>query len=81
MEAKRLVIQALDTYNPALSQLNTHIINYLKKLQRYVITYQNVAHIPEPRAIALGRYQTIYENLESEKGREPTVSELADAMQ
>ena len=81
MEAKRLTIQALDSYDPKFgTQLNTHVTNYLKKIQRYVITYQNVAHIPEPRAIALGRYQTIYENLESEKGREPTVTELADAM-
>jgi len=81
MEAKRLAIQALDTYNPNLSQLNTHVTNYLKKIQRYVIKHQNVAQIPEPRAIALGRYLTIYENLESEKGREPTVTELADEMQ
>lgn len=81
MEAKRLTIQALDTYDPNFgTQLNTHITNYLKKIQRYVIKHQNVAQIPEPRAIALGRYTTIYENLESEKGREPTVSELADEM-
>ena len=82
MEAKRLTIQALDSYDPSFgTQLNTHVTNYLKKIQRYVITYQNVAHIPEPRAIAIGRYNTIYENLESEKGREPTVAELADEMQ
>tara|TARA_Y100000310_G_C20585684_1_gene765289 strand:- start:619 stop:1275 length:657 start_codon:yes stop_codon:yes gene_type:complete len=80
MEAKRLTILALDSYDPAKAQMNTHIINYLKKLQRHVITYQNVARIPEPRAIGIGKYQTIYDNLESEKGREPTITELADAM-
>tara|TARA_Y100000310_G_scaffold61181_1_gene56482 strand:+ start:1434 stop:1679 length:246 start_codon:yes stop_codon:yes gene_type:complete len=80
MEAKRLVILGLNSYNPALAQLNTHLINYLKKLQRFVISYQNVAHIPEPRAIGIGKYHTIFDNLESEKGREPTISELADAM-
>jgi len=29
----------------------------------------------------LGRYETIFSNLEEEKGREPTIQELADAMQ
>jgi len=81
MEAKRLTIQALDSYNPALAKVSTHVTNYLKKLQRFVMSYQNVGHIPEPRAIAIGKYQTIYENIESDKGREPTVEELADQMQ
>ena len=80
LEAKKLIYKAFDTYNPKLSQLNTHVINYLKKLQRFVINYQNVGHIPEPRARQIGRYNTIYDNLESEKGREPTTLELADAM-
>lgn len=80
MEAKRLTYEAFDTYDPTRSQLNTHIFNYLKKLQRYVINYQNVGHIPEPRARQIGKYTTIYENLETEKGREPTVLELADYM-
>ncbi|MBC8409958.1 MAG: hypothetical protein H8E12_14735 [Rhodobacteraceae bacterium] len=80
LEAKRLTIQALNSYNPALSQLNTHVTNYLKKLQRFVMNYQNVGHIPEPRAMAIGKYTTVYENIETEKGREPTITELADAM-
>ena len=80
MEAKKLMYQAFDTYDPSKAQLNTHVINYLKKLQRFVINYQNVGHIPEPRAMQIGRYNTIFENIESEKGREPTVEELADSM-
>ena len=80
MEAKSLAIQAFDSYNPALAQLNTHVTNYLKKLQRFVMNYQNIGHIPEPRAMAIGKYNTIYENLETEVGREPTITELSDAM-
>ncbi|MBC8436695.1 hypothetical protein H8D85_00060 [bacterium] len=80
MEAKSLAIQSFDSYNPALAQLNTHLTNYLKKLQRFVMSYQNVGHIPEPRAMAIGKYHTVYENIESEKGREPTIVELSDAM-
>ena len=80
MEATKLVYQAFDTYDPEKAQLNTHVTNYLKKLQRFVINYQNVGHIPEPRAMKIGIYNSIYDNIESDKGREPTMAELADEM-
>lgn len=80
LEGIKLTAQALDTYDPSKAQLNTHVTNHLKKLSRFVTTYQNVGHIPEPRALMIGKYHTIYSNLESDKGREPTSEELADAM-
>lgn len=79
-EGFRLASGAIDTYDPTKAQLNTHVTNYLKKLSRFVTNYQNVGHIPEPRALMIGKYNTIYSNLEADKGREPTVTELADAM-
>lgn len=81
LEGKKLASHALDTYDPNKgTQINTHVTNYLQKLSRFTNTYQNVGHIPEPRALMLGRYETIFSNLEEEKGREPTIQELADAM-
>lgn len=80
-EGYKLTDQALSTYDPNKAQLNTHVTNYLKKLSRFVTNYQNVGHIPEPRALMIGKYNTIFANLESYLGREPTVLELADAMQ
>lgn len=81
LEGRRLTGEALDTYDPSFdTKLNTHVTNYLRKLSRYTNQYQNVGHIPEPRALMIGKYQTIYSNLEEEKGREPTVTELSDAM-
>ena len=53
---------------------------HLKKLSRFVTTYQNVGHIPEPRALMIGKYHTLYSNLADDKGREPTIDELADSM-
>jgi len=79
-EGFKLASGAIDTYDPKQAQLNTHVTNYLKKLSRFVTNYQNVGHIPEPRALIIGKYKTIYSNLESDKGREPTVAELSDAM-
>ncbi len=81
VEGFRLASGAIDSYDPKKAQLNTHVTNYLKKLSRFVTNYQNVGHIPEPRALIIGKYNTIYSNLESDKGREPTILELADAMQ
>ena len=80
-EGFRLASGAIETYDPKKAQLNTHVTNYLKKLSRFVTNYQNVGHIPEPRALIIGKYNTIYSNLEADKGREPTVIELSDAMQ
>jgi len=80
-EGFKLASGAIDTYDPRKAQLNTHVTNYLKKLSRFVTNYQNVGHIPEPRALMIGKYNTIYSNLESDKGREPTVTELSDVMQ
>jgi DNA-directed RNA polymerase specialized sigma subunit len=79
-EGYRLASGAITTYDPNKAQLNTHVTNYLKKLSRFVTNYQNVGHIPEPRALIIGKYNTIYSNLEADKGREPTVAELSDAM-
>ena len=80
LEAQRLTANAIDTYDPNKAQLNTHVINNLKKLSRFVTNYQNVGHIPEPRALMIGKYQSIYSNLETDKGREPTIDEIADQM-
>ena len=81
LEGHRLAGQAIDTYDSDKSQLNTHVTNYLKKMSRFVTNYQNVGHIPEPRALMIGKYQTSFENLQAEKGREPTVDELSDNLQ
>lgn len=81
LEGQKLASQAIDTYDPSKAQLNTHVTNYLQKISRFVTNYQNVGHIPEPRALLIGKYNTITANLESDKGREPTTHEIADAMQ
>jgi len=80
LEGYRLTSHAIDTYAPEKSQLNTHVTNNLKKLSRFVTTYQNIGHIPEPRALLIGKYNNIRSNLQDDLGREPTIEELADAL-
>lgn len=79
-EARMLALNAFNTYDPNKAQLNTHVMNHLKHLQRYALTYQNVGKIPEHRGIAISKYQHIKENLAEDLQREPTIIELADAL-
>lgn len=79
-EARILATKALDSYDPNKAQLNTHVMNNLKHLQRYVLTYQNIGKIPEHRGIAIGKYQSTFDNLTEDLNREPTEVELADAL-
>ena len=39
LETKRIVSDAIETYDPTKSQLNTHVMNYSKKLYRFVSNY------------------------------------------
>jgi len=80
LEGRRLADHAIDTYDPKKAQLNTHVVNNLKKLSRFVMNYQNIGHIPEPRVLIIGKYNVIYDNLAADLGREPTILELSDAM-
>jgi len=81
LEGRRLTSKAIDDYDPEMgTQLNTYVTTHLRKLNRFTNQYINVGSIPEPRAQMIGKYHTIYSNLEEDKGREPTLAELSDAM-
>jgi len=80
-ESRRLAIEAFKTYDPSKAQLGTHVTNHQKHLQRYVLNYVNVGKIPENRALAVGKFQKIKQNLMEDLGREPNTIELADSLQ
>ena len=79
-EARMLALKAFETYDPSKAQLNTHVTNHLKHLQRYVIEYQNVGKIPESRALEISKFNNISSHLEDSLGREPSTAELADEL-
>lgn len=80
MESKKLALDAFKTYDPNKSALNTHVTNHQKHLQRYVLNFVNLGKIPENRALAVGKFQKIKQNLMEDLGREPTLVELADEL-
>lgn len=80
-QGRMLAVKAFSEYDPARgAALNTHVVNHLKHLQRFVIDYQNIGKIPEHRGIAVSKFNNIKRNLEDRLDREPTIIELSEAL-
>ena len=73
---------ALRTYKPAAgTAIQSHVYNSVQqKSKRLNYLYQNLGHIPEPRAMQIGLYQNIHENLKASLGRDPSTEEIADKL-
>ncbi|MGC8992463.1 MAG: sigma-70 domain-containing protein [Thermoplasmata archaeon] len=77
-QAKALVYNAFNTYNPKQSQLNTHVFNQLQPLNRFVAKYTNIGFIPENRFFLISQYSRMKSELEDKLNREPTLEELSE---
>lgn len=75
-------LDALRTYDPKRgTALQTHVYGAVhQKAKRLNYMYQNLGHIPEPRAQQIGLYQSEHQNLRDNLGREPSAAELADKL-
>lgn len=81
IEAKRLAVEAIQSFSPeGGASLATHVTNRLKKLSRLLYTHQNIARIPEYQTLKYHTYASASAALQDKLGREPTHSELADAL-
>lgn len=77
-EVQKQVIKAFETYDPNRgAQLLTHVYQRVPKALRFVVTNQNVAHIPERPAYAIGKVNRGQAELQETLGRDPTHEELA----
>lgn len=79
-KVKREVMHALETYQPEMSALNTHIVNTSRKVLRDIYKYQNVGRLPEATTIKVPSYVNLRANLTNTLGREPTYGEIADEL-
>jgi hypothetical protein len=78
-KAKRLALEAFETYDPNMgAALNTHLTNRLKKLSREVYTHQDAVRLPEYKKLKVHTYTRGTNELMSTLGREPTNQELQD---
>lgn len=80
MEAKKLFLHGLKTYDPQRAKLNTHLTNQLKPLYRYVAQNQNIGYIPEVRIRKIGAFNVANEELGNKFGRPPTAMEISNKM-
>ena len=78
--ADQIMIDALRTYDPKRSQMNTHLETNLLALDRFTKKRQNLSRVTEGRLRMVGPYQRSRAELIDDLGREPTSIELSDHM-
>lgn len=79
-EAQRLVLEALETYDPSKGTLKNYATVYLQKLYRYVNNNQNAIRLPENHRLELSTLKKVQADFELRYDREPSVPELADEL-
>ena len=79
-EVNQQFMNAVNSYDPSRSQLNTWVQNNLRKTQRYVKTYQNLGHIPEGQISLITPYYQAKSELVAKFGHEPDTDSIADRM-
>lgn len=78
-EARKLAIKAFKTYDPDKgAQLNTHLHNHMKALNRFADKYSQAIRLPEAKARQSEKIFKAAQTLSEQLGRVPTTQELAD---
>jgi len=75
--ARRMALQAIQSYDPTKAKLGTHVINQLQGLRRVVRRQTQVLRTPERVAIDQNRVRLAKQELLDETGRDPSMAELA----
>lgn len=75
-----LMRAAVERYNPSAGVKFRTFLENTVRLTRFTNQHKNVARIPEHRALLIKRYLAAKKILEAERDREPTVTELAEAL-
>jgi DNA-directed RNA polymerase specialized sigma subunit len=78
LSMKRNLMTAFDTWDPTKASLRTHANNMLKRSQRYVGKYQNMAFIPEEKRALITPIKAARDALQQRLGKEPTHFDIAD---
>lgn len=78
VHARRLALQALETYDPSRARLGTHLVNHLRGLKRLSRRSQQILAVPERLVLDRNYVQECRRQLSDELGRDPSTQELAD---
>jgi len=79
-EAKKILAKELKKFNPEKSSINTFAYDRLRRLQRFVTTYQNPVRMPENITMKIGLYKETYDDMRGKIGRDPSTVEVADEL-
>lgn len=80
LKANILASQALSTYDPKKSALNTHVMNSLHRLSRVRADRQTLIHVPENQrfdSAAITRFKADYRD---QHGHEPDMADIQDGL-
>ncbi len=77
-EFRKQFVNAVKTYTPGKSSLNTWVNFHLRKGGRYMRKYQNLGKIPEEQIKIIGRYDRAKEHLTNLHGYAPDTQTIAD---
>lgn len=78
-KAKVMALEAIKTYDPSKgANINTHVFNNLKKLQRVSADRGNMIHVPEQSALDKRYLEKVIYDYTIDNGDEPSRQQLSD---
>jgi DNA-directed RNA polymerase specialized sigma subunit len=81
LQLQMQLVKALRTYDPTKgASVNTHVVNYLHGVQRWIGENQNIGRIPENRIYKIRPYKNALVELTEELVRQPTDTEVAERL-
>lgn len=79
-EMHKQFVNAVKTFQPGKSALNTWVTNNLRKGGRFIKNYQNIGRIPENQIDKIEPYKRAKQELYDKFGHEPDTSSIAEHM-
>lgn len=79
LEAKKIIIKSLKSYDPTKGNITSHIQHNMKSMFRDT-NKTSPLYIPDARAIMYRKYKDAYTNYSESMGRPPSASEMAKAL-
>lgn len=78
LQAKRMAIEGLRSYDPSKAKLKTHLMWHLQGLRRAGMKANQILNVPERVQIDSSHLHTAVSELSDRLGRDPNDNELAD---
>lgn len=77
-KAKRLTLDAIQSYDPSRAKLRTHLLTQLQGLRRMSAKEEQIVHVPEQLGLDRRHMQNAEMELRDKLSRDPSDMELAD---